>query len=559
MAKLPDVSSLGQRPTPQVMPPVGASNIGFLFKAASDLGDNILRIGGQIQETVNNLRAEDSFNKLRDIQVELTTGDNGFVHKSGADAINEPILDNYSKQLDEATKNISSSLGNDKQRELFLQRANIVGIQFKSDLLRHITKERDSYAKEVFNSTMETEINNISQNYFDKNAVSVSEARISNSIEEESKRLGLSDEGKLSLTNKINNLIWKNRIDSQMVDDPVGALRTFEQNSSKLDPVTAVQLRRQLKVAALPIEAKRAADEAIGIDKPGSKISTKASLEDWLAKGDQIAESLHPGDVIFRDMVNNQINSYVSRMAAVRANISNQAGDTLAGMAMAVGKDTKPTSIEELLAMPGAKRNWGLLDSGQQRGILAILDRNVKDDNRSDPRVLDEVFQRIHTTPEDPNRIYSKAQLIPYFKGLGKVGYDWAAKEIEDRQTPEGERLADKRKDFFSGVKGQFDKSTMIMVDAKGGENFFKFKQYITGLERKLIVDGKDPYELYNPQSTEYAGKKIPDYQRSIQEQIRDMSESIRRSSAPKTPVVNKEEQRKPGESYSDWKKRVNP
>jgi len=186
--------------------------------------------------------------------------------------------------------------------------------------------------------------------------------------------------------------------------------------------------------------------------------------------------------------------------------------------------------------------------------------------------VVADLFARVHLPDDDPRKIRTVGQLVPYFPAIGSTGYDWLKNELDRRETPEGQRLSDVRTRFYNAMKPQFDKSTFLTVDEKGGEDNFRFWQYAQEQERIYTsTPGKDAYDLYNYKHPDYLGKKVPAFKRSLDEQIRGMAESLRQQSATRPPApaipgapatttpaapAAKDAARRPGETIEEYRKR---
>jgi len=220
-------------------------------------------------------------------------------------------------------------------------------------------------------------------------------------------------------------------------------------------------------------------------------------------------------------------------------------------------------------------------DGQGQRGILALLEHNARaalgSPMRESPVVMQDLFARIHLPNDDQRRIRTVGQLAPYFgRGIGRTGYDWLKKELDDQQTPDGQRLSEARKNFYGAIKPQFDKSTLLTIDEKGGEDNYQFWQYTQAKEREYRAAGKDAFILYLPKfadgrpNPEYMGNMVPAFKRSLDEQIRGMAESLRRpaapaprpaagapapAAAPKAPASG-DTARRPGETIEEYRAR---
>lgn len=286
----------------------------------------------------------------------------------------------------------------------------------------------------------------------------------------------------------------------------------------------------------------------------------RAHLADWNKQAEQLAEQQHPGDPVYRDLVVQQVRGYVNTIVAQQEAVQRQSHEVLLRAADGdAKKGTRPLTIDELRATPEANAAWLRTDPASQRGIIALVEHNAKAEQgipmKTDPKIFEEVFRRIHLPDDDPNKIRTPGQLAPYFgHGLNRTDYDWGRKEIEGNQTADGQRLNDTRNNFLGLMKSQFSKATLMIADPKGDEQFYKFGTYVRGQERAAREGGKNPYDLYNPASPDYMGKQIPAFQRSPEEMIRDMAGSLKKN--PPAPLPP-EQQRRPGESPDQYLTRI--
>lgn len=211
--KLPGADSFGQRPSLQP----GSSVAGYQVGNSSELagrqtmeeGQQMAQVAGQIgqmakqfeherkveQDRVDTMRAEDAFTQLREQQLDLTIGEqNGFARIKGADAVTKPMLQDYGKRFGAAEEAIASTLGNDDQKRKFKQRSNVAGLQFQEDLMRHLIREGDVYAKEVFEGTVKTEIRSATSHWQEPAAIALSIERVNAAIRDQADRNGWAPE-----------------------------------------------------------------------------------------------------------------------------------------------------------------------------------------------------------------------------------------------------------------------------------------------------------------------------------------------------------------------------
>ena len=155
MPRLPSVQDL-QRPTPQVvrgtvaprvLTPTGAESQA-LQQAGQRVfaGSNVvLQAVQEQQERKDHLYAEDAWTKLRQKELELTFGENGFTKKQGSNALTPDFREEYVNQFDTVAEDISAGLLNDRQRGLFKSRAAVSKIQYEENLLKHTAKEHETF------------------------------------------------------------------------------------------------------------------------------------------------------------------------------------------------------------------------------------------------------------------------------------------------------------------------------------------------------------------------------------------------------------------------------
>lgn len=199
MAKpLPTYTALGDSPVPRVptnVARIDTSGLDAPFRvdaAEITAGTHIVAGANDIataQDRFNTTVAEDAFNKLRDRQVDLSTGENGYATKKGADAVTQPLLKDYSGQFEQAQKEIGEGL-NPQQKEKFNQRASVAAVQFKQEVLKHVVSESTTYGKQVLDGTTKIEVRNAQVNWDDPFAVQTARDRIDMSIDNTAKQFG---------------------------------------------------------------------------------------------------------------------------------------------------------------------------------------------------------------------------------------------------------------------------------------------------------------------------------------------------------------------------------
>ena len=280
MPRLPDVSSFGDRSTPNsgggivsYQPNTGAEEFAAnaLSKTGSVISDSGSYLSKVIQEEerkTNATRAEDAFNKLRSRQMDLTIGENGFVKKTSGDAVNQPILKDYVDKFNLSAKEIEESLQNDEQKSLFRRRATISGLQLKQDILSHVSKEQGVYSAQVFQGTIDLESKNAVERYQDPAGIAVAISRVNAAISTEADRLGwpeeLQENAKRNVHSKINRGIIERMLAN---DDDISATNYYKANKDKVSGEDSIAVEKALEIGSTRGEAQRVADELVSKTK----------------------------------------------------------------------------------------------------------------------------------------------------------------------------------------------------------------------------------------------------------------------------------------------------
>lgn len=199
MAKLTDPGS-SERPIPRlVQSQARIADVG----SSGAVGQGLERLGRDLEQgneeifraqkieddRVNTLRAEEAYTKLREKQLDLTIGDNGFGKLKGSAAVSTPVMPEWSKRFDDASREIEGTLANDEQRRRYKQRAGVTRLQFQEDMLRHLAKEGDVYGREVYEGGLVTERRNAVARWDSPNDIDSSLERVKRLIDERSTAL----------------------------------------------------------------------------------------------------------------------------------------------------------------------------------------------------------------------------------------------------------------------------------------------------------------------------------------------------------------------------------
>lgn len=197
MPRIPSVEG-SARPTPQ---PVGnvtrigagdADSLSAEARVTAQQGGMLMQAGDQLaarqkefdrevereQLRVDTLRAEDAMTKLREKQLALSIGEKGYTKVQGTAAVSRPLLKDYGDLFDQEVKGMMGELGNDQQKELFRQRAQVVNLQYREGILRHLATESRQAQKQQLEGTVAVEIKQATANWDKPDEVGFSIERV---------------------------------------------------------------------------------------------------------------------------------------------------------------------------------------------------------------------------------------------------------------------------------------------------------------------------------------------------------------------------------------------
>ena len=261
MADIPQLEGQA-RPLPQ--PAGGLASYRPDFGGGEQLGQAIEQAGSNIsaggnalearakieQEKIDTLKAEDAFTQLRQTQLDLTVGKDGYANLKGAAAVNTPVYQVYTQKYQDAQQQLEGTLKNSEQLNKFRQRANIAYSQMQENILRHTASEADSYAKEVTDGILQTEVRQATANWESPQDIAVSLTRIDAAIKAQAERSGwpteFTEAAKLKADGQVHSAIIGQALASGNL---VYAKEWYDKHQSDIDAPTAKALETATKNA----------------------------------------------------------------------------------------------------------------------------------------------------------------------------------------------------------------------------------------------------------------------------------------------------------------------
>jgi lysozyme len=130
-----------------------------------------------------------------------------------------------------------------------------------------------------------------------------------------------------------------------------------------------------------------------------------------------------------------------------------------------------------------------------------------------------DAYKQVHAPPGDPGRITDPSQLYGMVGPHGSLtiaGVDKLVSEIAARRTPEGEAESAMKKEFlekFARPKITWSNPDFKDFDKDGDERFLKFQAAFFPAYEKGRAAGLTPAQMLDPESKDYLGKLIPQFE----------------------------------------------
>jgi soluble lytic murein transglycosylase len=137
-----------------------ASNFG---RAATDAGTASLKIATEMAEQANQVRVNDAINRVRMEAQDLAYNpETGYAQRKGSSAfldatgkpLETPLPQEYGSKLTQAIGEVASTLGNDRQKELFSMHAGDISAQFHGQVEHHLLGQFNAYKDATDDATV---------------------------------------------------------------------------------------------------------------------------------------------------------------------------------------------------------------------------------------------------------------------------------------------------------------------------------------------------------------------------------------------------------------------
>jgi soluble lytic murein transglycosylase len=197
-------------PVPQQNPnlPSGA----FGKNIARGLGD-VSKVLQKVQDDANNLRVQDTYNQLREQQLDLTLSkDRGYANVKGRDVVmprenGQSLSGDYMQRFDTIGGFLEGNLANEAQKQKFRQKMEESRLDFRAGLQQHENQEITAYGKSVANATVMLETEAAAKQWNNPELIGRSIQNITDSLNAQGTREGIpADVVKAAIQEKVSNV-----------------------------------------------------------------------------------------------------------------------------------------------------------------------------------------------------------------------------------------------------------------------------------------------------------------------------------------------------------------
>ena len=425
MPRLPDATAFGQRPTPQ--PVLSSARIGAGDNEALFMeSQQTLREGALVgqaadviharneaerkeferrakieQDRIDNIRAEEAFTQLREKQLDLTMGENGFAKIKGTAVLSRPVLKDYGGKWAEAVKQVEQSLGNEEQRQRFRARAGVAELQYRESILRHLETESKVAEKQQFEGMVGVESRAAVANWDKPGAVALSLERMRAGVD----RLAADNNWdaeftaarKMELASKVHDAVIDQAIASGNLQY---AQDWYKQHKSEIDPNTAKALQAKVVDAD---QRQRYNGYQTGYLAVQDSIQGLKALQDAVTKDAGLSDERKN---ILIGRIQNQTASLMRRQEALAERAERRAETELNGLLARIGRGYEPAAedlgrladmargrpqvqqlLREVITTANVTRNFRNAHPLTQEQMLTQAEVGVRE-GRVDPKLL---------------------------------------------------------------------------------------------------------------------------------------------------------------------------
>lgn len=189
----------------------------------------------------------------------------------------------------------------------------------------------------------------------------------------------------------------------------------------------------------------------------------------------------------------------------------------------------KGLSTDDILNSP--------LDPDQKKTWINMLKENTKDP-KTDPAVFDNALHNVlHDNQANPNKFETDSDIYKQVgHGLTTQNADWLVSVLNGKKTEAGKADAMVEKDFFQKARDQIVTQENQMAGIKDPEGSERYSSFLTQFLPKYQAakaNGKSTLDLLSPDSPDYMGKIVKNYQPTVDQIYDSYTRHLQTSQVP--------------------------
>lgn len=255
-------TSVAQRPAAQFQGPSGpqagalaADQLSQTGRALTQLGGEAARIALAEQQKADDLRITDARNQLDRIKTDRQLK---ALTLTGRAALERPdgksLMDEEAEELDKASQQILSTLGNERQKQAFTQYTGQLTNHYRGQLGGHVIQQQKQFAQNTRESVIDNATKTAGLLYGDANEVAISRAKIYGVADEMIAEQGLDPlkdkEMIAGLRSKLISPLHAAVLTGFIKNDPSRAEDYYNQHSAEMTLQAKVQFQDAVGTAA---------------------------------------------------------------------------------------------------------------------------------------------------------------------------------------------------------------------------------------------------------------------------------------------------------------------
>ncbi len=233
--------------------------------AVGRVAQQLSQWGEERRQEFDALRTEEAFNQLRERQMALMLDpEKGFSSVKSRDAVQRPLVKEYSEFFQQAQNEIAATLQSENQRKRFQQRAAGAGLEFRNALMRHVLQESNQYAQEVYQGTLTVESDRAIKEWNNPYTIQSSLDRIDAAVAQRAKREGLAADATDALLKDARSKVHTSVLKAALDAGNVGyAEKYLDLNGHQMNAHDSLAVRGMVRKEADTRFALGAATEAV--------------------------------------------------------------------------------------------------------------------------------------------------------------------------------------------------------------------------------------------------------------------------------------------------------